>query len=202
MMTTHTLALHRPEWLAAEMPPGYRNRVEELERLSRELEDMDRYGRLLCAVGPELADAVRDACLALEFDTAAAPGSGGSSMIVKLDPNRRLLVHVSATDQPLQRRSQDLADVFQIIHEQAGSEDRVVLIANPSPGIRPAERADGIDAAALGLLKRLGANYVAGPTLFALWSLSLQDRPRARALFDRLHEQDGGVFVLPVLVGV
>jgi hypothetical protein len=59
-----------------------------------------------------------------------------------------------------------------------------------------------VDAEAAHLLKRLGANYVAGPTLFALWSLSLQDRPRARGLFDLIHAQDGGVFAMPALVGV
>jgi len=59
-----------------------------------------------------------------------------------------------------------------------------------------------VDAEAVSLLKRLGANYVAGPTLFTLWSLSLQDRQRAREVFDRIHAQDGGVFVMPQPVGV
>jgi hypothetical protein len=202
MMATETPALHQPDWLAAEMPPGYRNRLEELQRLSRELEELGRFGRLLCAVGPELADAVRDMLNALDFDPVAAPGANGSPLVVRLDPSRRLFLYVSPSDNPVQRRSQELAHVFQIIHEQVTDGDRVVLIANHSPSVRPAERRDGVDAEAAGLLKRLGANYVAGPTLFTLWSLSLQDRTRAQAVFDRLHAQDGGVFLMPQLVGV
>jgi hypothetical protein len=201
-MATETLALHRPDWLAAEMPPGYRNRLEELQRLSRELEELGRFGRLLCAVGPELGDAVREMLAALELDTVAAPGANGSSIVVKLDSGRRLFLYVSPSEHPVQRRSQELAHVFQIIHEQASEADRVVLIANHSPGLRPAERGAGVDAEAGSLLKRLGANYVSGPTLFTLWSLSLQDRARARELFDRIHAQDGGVFVMPQPVGV
>ena len=201
-MATETRALHQPDWLAAEMPPGYRNRLEELQRLSRELEELGRFGRLLCAVGPELGDAVRDMLLALELDTVAAPEGDGSSIVVKLDSGRRLFLYVSPSDHPVQRRSQELAHVFQIIHEQVSEGDRVVLIANHNPIVRPAERRDGVDAEAASLLKRLGANYVAGPTLFTLWSLSLQDRKRAREFFARIHAQDGGVFVMPQPVGV
>lgn len=201
-MTTEAPASGRPDWLAAEMPPGYRNRLEELQRLSRELEELGRFGRLLCTVGRELGEAVRELFAALEFDAVATPGQHGSSIMVTVDGSRRLLLHVSASDQPINRRSPDLAYVFQMLHEFAGNGDRVVLIANHSPAMRPAERRDGADAEALGLLKRLGANYLAGPTLFALWSLSLQDRARARAIVDRLHAQDGGAFVLPVAVRV
>jgi hypothetical protein len=145
---------------------------------------------------------VRDMLAALELDTVAAPGGNGSSIVVKLDSGRRLFLYVSPSEQPVQRRSQELAHVFQILHEQASDGDRVVLIANHSPTVRPAERRDGVDAEAVSLLKRLGANYVAGPTLFTLWSLSLQDRKRAREVFDRIHAQDGGVFVMPQPVGV
>jgi len=200
-MATETLALHQPDWLAAEMPPGYRNRLEELQRLARELEELERFGRLLCAVGPELGGAVRDMLAALELDIVAAPAGTESSIVVKLDSGRRLFLYVSPSEHPVQRRSQELAHVFQIIHEQASEGDRVVLIANHSPTVRPVERRYGVDAEAVSLLKRLGANYVAGPTLFTLWSLSLQDRKRAREVFDRIHAQDGGVFVMPQPVG-
>jgi hypothetical protein len=199
-MTTEARALNRPDWLAAEMPPGYRNRLEELQRLSRELDELIRFGRLLCDTGDELCDAVRQALVALEFD--AAPGARPSSLVVKLDMGQRLLIHVSASDQVVQRRSPELASVFQVLHEDAANGDRVVLVANHKLATRPAKRGDGVDGEALALLKRLGANYVAGATLFALWSLSLQDRARAREMIDRLYTQDGGVFVLPVPVGV
>ncbi len=199
-MTTDARALNRPDWLAAEMPPGYRNRIEELQRLSRELDELMRFGRLLCDTGDELCDAVCQVLVALEF--AAAPGLRPSTIVVRLDMGQRLLIHVSASDQIVQRRSPELANVFQLLHEDAANGDRVVLVANHNPATRPAERGEGVDGEALSLLKRLGANYMAGATVFALWSLSLQDRARARDMVDRLHTQDGGVFVLPVPVGV
>ena len=186
----------KPDWLAAEMPPGYRNRLEEMQRLTREIDELGRFGRLLYKVGPELADAVRDTFVALGFDVTAGAGAAAAS-IVALDGMRRLLVHVSASDAVIQRRSPDLASVFQMLHEQAGNDDRVVLVVNHHPETRPADRREGVDGEALGLLKRLGANFVPAPALFALWSLSLQHRDLARGYVERLHEQDGGVFVLP-----
>src|SRR4029453_5727746 len=125
-MATETRALHQPDWLAAEMPPGYRNRLEELQRLSRELEKLERFGRLLCAVGPELGGPVRESPAALELDIVAPPAGTESSIVVKLDFGRRLFLYVSPSEHPVQRRSQELAHVFQIIHEQASEGDRVV----------------------------------------------------------------------------
>jgi len=187
-----------PDWLAAEMPPGYRNRLEEMERLARDLEAMGRFGRLLHAVGPELRDAVFDAFLTLEFDAAPAR----NDIVVSLAPTRRLLIHVSASERPIKRRDAELAQVFQMLHEQGGDGDRVILVANPDPATRPADRARGIEADALDLLERLGVNFLASPILFALWSLSLQDRAHARSYVERLHEQDGGVFAAPALLSV
>jgi len=187
-----------PDWLAAEMPPGYRNRLEEMERLARDLETMGRFGRLLCTVGPELRDAVFDTFAMLGFDATAAR----HDLIVALDSTRRLLVHVSASEHPIKRRDPELAEVFQMLHEHAADSDRVVLIANAHPAAPPSDRPAGIDADALALLKRLGANFLPAPTLFSLWSLALQDRPHARAHVERLYAQDGGVFAAPVLMSV
>ena len=74
-------------------------------------------------------------------------------------------------------------------------------LANPEPHAPPTERGDAIEATALAFLSRLGVNFIPGPTMFALWSLSLQDRRRARSLVDSLHAQDGGMFRLTALVG-
>ena len=199
--TTDPHAGWKPDWLAAEMPPGYRNRLEELQRLSREVDELGRFGRLLYRVGPELAEAVRDAFEALGFDVGGAEGSSGT-VIVRLDSMRRLLVHVSSSDAVIQRRSPDLANVFQMLHELAGPDDRVTLVVNHHPETRPADRREGVDAEALGLLTRMGANYLPAPALFSLWSLSLQNRDHARGFVERLHEQDGGAFVLPASLGV
>ena len=192
----------KPAWLTAEMPPGYRNRLEEIERLSRELDQLSRFGSLLYSVGDALSAAVKEACAALDFETVATRRPGGLSVDVKLDSARRVLFHVSASDAVIQRKSQDLAHVFQMLHEVAGADDRVVLIANHHPDTRPADRPEGIEADALNLLKRLGANYLPAPALFAIWSASLQNRDLARGSIDRLHAQDGGAFVLPAVLTV
>jgi hypothetical protein len=184
-----------PDWLAAEMPPGYNTRLLEIQRLSEELRSMGQFGRLLWTVGAELADGVREAFVALKFDAQPTPGMP-SSVTVTLDGHRRLLLHVSSSVAAIEKKSADLAQTFQMLHEVANETDRVVLVANCEPSIRPADRHAPIDADALKLLRRLGANVLLAPTLFALWTLSLQDRDRARAWVERLHAQDGGAFEL------
>jgi hypothetical protein len=103
---------------------------------------------------------------------------------------------VSASGESIEKKGPDLAHVFQMLHEVAGDNDRIVLVANCDPTTRPADRRDPIEPDALKLLRRLGANVLLAPTLFALWTLSLQDRDRARAWVERLHTQDGGAFEL------
>jgi len=192
----------RPDWLAAEMPPGYRNRLEELQRLSRELDELGRFGRLLFTTGSDLGEIVRETLTSFALDVTDGGARSTPSIVVKLDSSRRLLLHVSAEAQPIQRRGSDLAHVFQMIHEVAGNDDRVVLVANHDLEKRPADRKDGIEPDALALVKRLGANVLSGPTLFALWSHALQNRDVAREGMERLHRQDGGVFVLPASLTV
>jgi len=183
-----------PEWLAAEMPPGYNTRLMEIQRLSEELRTMGQFGRLLWSVGDELADAVRETFVALKFDARPTPGLPASSLIVNVDARRRLLIHVSPTEGAIEKKSPDIAHLFQMLHEVAGDDDRIVLVANCDPATRPADRRDPIDPDAMKLLRRLGANVLLAPGLFAVWTLSLQDRDRARAAIDRLHAQDGGHF--------
>ena len=185
-----------PDWLAAEMPPGYRNRVFEIQRLSDELRAMERFGGLLWQTGPELAAAVRDAFDALGFDCHLTPGAD-TSLVVRLDSPYRLLIDVAATSGVLRKRSPELSQVFQTLHEIAEDDDRVVLVTNSDREVRPADRPESVSPEALALLRRLGINVLTGPTLFGLWMLSLDDRDRARTYAKRLHEQDGGVFTLP-----
>jgi hypothetical protein len=185
-----------PEWLAAEMPPGYNTRLMEIQRLSDELIAMGQFGRLLWTVGDELAGAVREAFVALKFEVRPTPGLPASSLIVNVDTRRRLLLHISAAEGLIEKKSQDIAHVFQMLHEVAGDDDRIVLVVNNDPGTRPADRRDPIDPDAMKLLRRLGANVLPSPTLFAMWTQSLQDRDRARASVERLHAQDGGPFEL------
>jgi hypothetical protein len=83
------------------------------------------------------------------------------------------------------------------VHKYAEDGDRVVLVANIDRLRRPAERSESLTPDALSLLKRLGANFLPAPHLFALWAVGLQDGQRARAYLDRLHAQDGGTIAVP-----
>jgi hypothetical protein len=192
-MTSPVLAA--PEWVVAELPPGYQTRYAEIQRLSAEIQSMDRIGRLLWQTGEALREAVVETFGALKLEVDAAEGS--EPLVAKLDSKRRFLIHVSNSDGQIQKRSPELADVFRVLHESAGDGDRVVLIANADGASQPKQRGEPMAADALALLSRLGGNLVTGPAFFALWTLSMKDASRARAALDQLHAQDGGVFVPP-----
>jgi hypothetical protein len=181
-----------PDWLAAEMPPGYNTRLQEIQRLSEELRAMGRFGQLLWTVGDELTEAVRDAFAAMKFETG--PGGQASALTVALEGHRRLLVLVSSSQDTIQKKSPELGQIFQLHQDAVGESDRIVLVVNCHAATRPTERPAALDPEAMKLLQRLGANLLPAPSLFALWTLSLQDRDRARGYVDRLHQQDGGVF--------
>jgi hypothetical protein len=191
------VALDSPEWVVAAMPPGYRNRVAEIRRLSDELQDMERFARLLWAIGPALRQSVHDVFAALRLDVEPMKDQAESVVAVALDRGRRLFFHVSATDGTVDKKSAELAHVFRMLHEFAGDHDRVVLVTNGDRMKQPTVRSEYVTPDALKLLQRMGANVVTGPTLFNLWELSLQDRERAFKYVGRLHEQDGGTFDLP-----
>ena len=186
-----------PDWLVAEMPQGYQTRVAEIQRLSSEIEAMDRIGRLLWEIGQPLADAVRDVFTALRLETEPTGRAATHDLTVKLDANRRLLLSVSHSEGTIQKKSPELARVFQTLHEFAGDNDRVVLVANGDRAKRPADRSEAITADALTFLRRMGANVLTAPALFKLWLLALQDQERARTYLERLHAQDGGTFQFP-----
>jgi hypothetical protein len=195
--TATQLAVDVPDWVVAEMPPGYQNRVAEIRRLTEELQDMNRFARLLWSIGPSLRDSVRDVFTGLKFDVEPLDGAGNSGLAVKLEPKRRLLLHVSSTEGTIDKKSPEIAQVFRMLHEVAADEDRVALVANGDRMRQPSARSDYLTAEALRLLQRMGANCMTAPTLFKLWGLGVQDLERARKYIWRLHEQDGGTFVLP-----
>ena len=190
-----------PDWLAAEMPPGYTTRLLEIQRLSEDLQSMARFGRLLWASGGELADAVYETFTALRFDVARAK-PGAPAIAVPLDSNRRLLLQVTASEGPIQKKDSVLTDVFQVVRESAGDADRIALVVNTDMTRRPADRQPPVDADALKLLQRLGVSVVPTHALFALWSLSLQDRDRARAWIERIYALDGSIFEVPAAAQV
>jgi hypothetical protein len=184
-----------PDWAVREMPRGYQTRMEEIERLWAEIREMERFGWLLCETGRPLEQAVHDAFAALKTEPAA--DGAESQFVVKLDGKRRLLVYVADTDALIQKQSDALERVFHLLQKEAGEHDRVVLVANVDRMRPPAERSASLAPDALALLKRLGANFLSSPTLFAIWMLSFQDMPRARGFLDKLHALEGGTFTLP-----
>ena len=179
------------------MPPGYQNRVAEVQRLMSDLHEMGQFGSLLYQVGPELGDAVRRVFTAMKFEAEMMTGPVSSGVAVRLDAHRRLLLIPSAATDAIQKKGPELAQVFQMLHEVAEEKvDRVVLITNADPGTRPADRAAAITPEALAFLVRMGASHVQASTLFALWKLSLNDADRVRAQVERLHGQAPGTFEL------
>src|SRR5690242_18117760 len=134
-----------PDWLAAEMPPGYNTRLLEIQRLTEDLEAMARFGRLLWASGDDLAEAAAEAFSALKFDVQVTPVNDKSPIAVHVDSRRRLLVRTIACDSPIQKKDVVLTEVFDTVREFATDADRVVLIVNCDPTVRPANRRNPLE---------------------------------------------------------
>jgi hypothetical protein len=179
--TQHAFA-GAPEWMAAEMPPGYQTRLLELQRLSTDLDAMDRIGRVLWETGEPLREAVTAVFEALKCEVDVTPGTVGP-------------ITVRAAG-PIEKTNQELAQAFQAVQFAAQS-DRVVFVVNNDPTTTPADRPDPFLPDALGVLQRMGVDVVTTATLFKLWRLWLEDQQKARKVLERLHSLDGGAFVLP-----
>jgi len=197
---TDLVAHPGPDWVVAEMPPGYQTRLLEIQRLVADLHEMGRFARLLGALGPQLGEAALDAFAALKFETALVTGTSSSGVIVSLDAKRRLLVVPSATTAAVEKKNPEIAQVFQTLQEANGEFDRVVLVTNVDPDTRPVDRPAAITPDALAFLVRMGATHLAASTLFNLWKLSLHGLDRARAQVERLHAEGTGTFELPASV--
>lgn len=182
-----------PDWVVAEMPPGYQNRVAEIQRLTADLEEMGRFARLLTEAGAPLASAVRDLFAALHCEIETGPHVPATGVVVRL-PQGRLLLHCAQDTTTVERKSPEIAHVFQLLHEIADERDHVVLVSNAWPDRAPAERGESMTADAAAFIGRMGVSLVTGPALFAVWKLSLQEPERAREQVGRLHAHDGGVF--------
>jgi hypothetical protein len=184
-----------PDWMVAEMPPGYQTRLLEIKRLSADLQAMDGIGCVLWETGEALRNAVGTLLAALKCEVDLTPGDTGA-IAVGLGGSRRLLLVVSGASSPIQKTNEELARSFQAV-QFAGANDRVVLVVNNHPATVPADRPDPILPDALGVLQRMGVDVLTTVTLFRLWRLSLDDPQTARRALDRLQAQDGGQFLLP-----
>ncbi len=192
---TDAAVAEAPDWMVAEMPPGYETRFLEIKRLSAELQAMDGIGCVLWETGEALRDAVRTVFGALKCEVDPTPGDTGA-IAVGIGGPRRLLLVVSGTGSPIQKTNEELARSFQAV-QFAGANDRVVLVVNNHPATPPADRPDPILPDALGILQRMGVDVLSTVTLFRLWRLSIEDPQKARKVLDRLHAQDGGQFLHP-----
>ena len=184
-----------PEWMIAEMPPGYHTRLWEIERQSVELRAMDRIGRVLWETGDPLREAVGELFTAIKCEVDATPGSA-APIVVRLGESRRLLLVVSGAASPVQKTDEELAQAFRAV-QFASANDRVALVVNNDPAMPPANRPDPALPDALSVLQRMNVNVVITATLFRLWRLWHEDQQKARKILDRLHAQDGGPFVIP-----
>jgi hypothetical protein len=184
-----------PAWVAAEMPPGYQTRLFEIQRLSADLHAMDLIGRVLWETGDPLKESVAAIFATFECAIDAEPGTAGA-IVAKLGPSRRLLLVVSSATSQIQKTSEALARAFQAV-QFASDGDRTLLVAGHDRATPPAERPDPLAPDALDMLERMGVNVLTTAALFRLWRLSLEDKPKARKVLDALHDQDGGVFVVP-----
>ncbi len=184
-----------PDWMVAEMPPGYQTRLLEIKRLSADLQAMDVIGCVLWETGEALRDAVATLFAALKCEVDLTPGDTGA-IAVGLGGSRRLLLVVSGAGSSIQKTNGELARSFQA-QQFAGANDRVVLVVNNHPATPPADRPDPIHPDALGVLQKMGVDVLTTVTLFRMWRLSIEDQQKARSALDRLHAQDGGRFLLP-----
>ena len=185
-----------PDWVVAEMPAGYQNRLAEIQRLIADLHEMGRFARLVYEVGPALAEAMRDIFAALKLETELLQGPSATGVLAALDRKRRLLLIASDATAPIDKRSPDVAAVFHTLQDVTEESDRVALVTNVDAERRPAERSVQLAPDALAFLTRMGASHVTGPTLFNLWKLSLENVDRARAQVERLHAEAPGTFEL------
>lgn len=183
-----------PEWVTAEMPPGYQTRLQEIERLSADLHAMDAIGRILWEEGQPLGDAVTAVFAALDCQVGRGPYDAGPIAVTLAAP-RRLIVVIAASSSPVEKTSDELALAFRAV-QFASEGDRVLLVPGNDRATPPAARSEPVHADALGMLQRMGVVVLTTTALFRLWRLSLEDGAKAKKALDRLHAQDGGPFVV------
>jgi len=184
-----------PAWVTAEMPPGYQNRLFEIQRLTADLREMDQIARVLWETGQPLEQAVAAILGAVECEVDAERGTAGA-LVATIGSSRRLLLVVSGGAGPIEKTSEELTRAFQAV-QFASPGDRVVLVGGNDPNTPPADRPAPVLPEALDIVERMGVNVTTTATVFRLWRLSLEDKPKARKALDQLHAQDGGVFVIP-----
>jgi hypothetical protein len=186
----------QPAWVTSELPDQYADIARQMAALKEQARAYEGVAGVLWQRGSALTSSVRDLFVALGFfETELAEYGAHCDLRVHLGNDKRLLVEVASEPQSLDRRSPHISRILQVLQEEAGERDRVVLVANVFPEVAPAERRmEPVTGDALRLIQGLGANLVPTSALFGLWKQSLQDPQRGKNSVMNLHAMDGGIF--------
>jgi hypothetical protein len=180
--------------VGAELPPTYAELFAKIASLREEARNFEELAGVLWRTGPLLCRSLAELFLALGCEVDVLEDGECPGLLVKIEPNRRLIVQPVGDAGAIARRSPAITRLLQDVQEAAEG-DRLVLAVNAYASMPIAARTDDLlEPDALRLMQRLGANVVATSTLFGIWKFSLRDRAEARKSLIRLHGQDGGVF--------
>jgi hypothetical protein len=185
----------QPGWVTGELPAQYADLASQIAALQDEARKYENVAAVLWRTGMSLTLAVRDLFTALQLETELMENGASYDLRVHLDGGRRLLVEVVGSSDAVDRKSPHIAQILRALQDDAGTQDRVVVIANAyceTP--LSARRQEPVTPDALRLIQGLGANFVATSTLFGIWRYSLKDLAGARKSVVNLHTQDGGLF--------
>jgi hypothetical protein len=186
----------QPEWVAAELPDQYADIARQMAALKEQARAYEGVAGVLWQRGSALTSSVRDLFVALGFfETELAEYGAHCDLRVHLGNDRRLLVEVVSEQESLDRRSPHISRILQVLQEEAGERDRVVIVANIFPDVAPAaRRMEPVTADALRLIQGLGANLVPTSALFGIWKQSLKDPQQGKSSVMNLYAMDGGIF--------
>jgi hypothetical protein len=183
----------QPSWVTPELPPQYAELANKIAAIQAEARKYEDIAGVIWQTGKPLISAVRNLFAAMQFETEAKEGAS-YDVSVQVETGRRLLLVVFGSREGIQRKSPQIGQVVHVLQEDAGPQDRVVLVANAFCETPVPSRQDAVTADALRIIQGVGANFVATPTLLGLWKYSLTDLSSAKKSVHRLHAQDGGTY--------
>ena len=183
-----------PVWLAGELPARYAEIFAEIDALKQEAHRIEEMGSLLWQTGVPLVYAVRNAFASMGFSTEVAERPASYDVGVHLDRGHRLLVHVAALSDVVDRTSPKITQILQTLQFDATEQDRVVFIVNAHYNKPFQDRPDPVTSDALKLIAGLGAILMTTSTLYAALTYSLRDLTDARKIVNNLHGFLGGLY--------
>jgi hypothetical protein len=183
----------QPTWVTPELPPQYAELANKIAAIQAEARKYEDIAGVIWQTGKPLVTAVRNLFAAMQFQAEAKEGAN-YDVEVTVETGRRLLLVVTGHREGIQRKSPQIGQVVHVLQEDAGTNDRVVLVANTFCEMPVSSRPDAVTPDGLRLIQGVGANFIATPTLLGLWKYSLTDLASAKKSIHRLHAQDGGIY--------